>query len=141
MSETNFDPMIWALDLETAQRNDCHSSLAIDAERKVGNPKTGAGVAGHLPMAPQAGGRVTATRKLGHERHATRQANLPAVCVAAQIQPITRCIRVIGHLGRVNESIPTFVFVFTERRQRGLGIKAMNVVQSRDSQALVVVQE
>ena len=69
---------------------------------KIGNSNTGAGVAGHLPMTPQAGGCVTASRKLGQERPATWQTNLPAVSVAAQIQPVTRGMRVVGHLRRVN---------------------------------------
>ena len=129
MSETTFDPIIWPVPL-VAQRNDCHSSLAIEADRRLGNPKTGACITGHLPVAPQAGGCVAASPKLGHEWPATRQAkSARRECGRTNTEPVISWSA--SYLGRVNEGNPTFVFMFTECRQRRHGIKAMNVVQSR----------
>src|ERR671919_771375 len=73
-------------------------ALAVEADWRIRESRAGAGVAPHLAVAPQPGIQVPVARQMGDQRPAARQAQLPAVAVAAQIQAVAGSGRLPGHL-------------------------------------------
>ena len=81
---------------------------------------------------------MPASPELADQRPAAGQANLPAMRMPAKIQRVARFIGVVGDLRGVHEGDTEFACMVVQRRTRRFGIKAMDVIEPRDAQALAV---
>ena len=84
---------------------------------------------------------MPAALEMGDQRPAAGQADLAAVRVAAEIERVARGVGIVGDLRGMHQGDAELAVVLAERRQRCLGVEAVDVVQSGDAQAVVAAPQ